>query len=165
MPYYLAPLWDAHYAAKEQARVSRRKAHARANPHKHADASGDAADSEMHQIPKELRLRLKHARAARGMLQDLEDDIREFLQTWKEKQLPQAPGAQAASSPAETEKDKAADTDTDDEEDEVVFAGRKHPAKHPPNSVQDPGFNERSQSDCEKLVFESSLDDHAAGFG
>ena len=165
MPYYLAPLWDAHYAAKEQARVSRRKAHARSKSHKDDGGGTGAADDEMHQISKELRLRLKHARAARGMLQDLEDDIREFLKSWKEKQVVKAPDASAGSSRMGTEQNQTADVDTDDEDDEVVFVGRKSAAKQPPRGDRDPALDECNSSDCEKLVFESSADDHAAGFG
>ncbi|KAL1953122.1 hypothetical protein VTO42DRAFT_3581 [Malbranchea cinnamomea] len=150
VPYYLASLWEAHYAAKEQARLSRRKTQTHAGVDK--TPAGD-----MHQIPKELRLRLKHMRAAKGLLHDLEEEIRAFVKKWNEAQL------MASSQPEETNRETAhTDCDEDDdEEDEIVFAGRKNGAK-PPRDTQ---HTDRQESSDEKLVFESLVDDQSGGFG
>ncbi|KAL3475298.1 R3H-associated N-terminal domain-containing protein [Aspergillus californicus] len=145
MPYYLAPLWDKHYA-----HLDRRSAKQVAND----------AKTERHHIPKELRMRLKHARAARGMLQDLEEDIRQFIQRWHERQeLRQRDGLADAPSSSE-----------EDSEDEVVFAGRNGQTHDSPDrrktlqSMRQTmnAFNEREGA---KMVLESLVDDAAAGFG
>ncbi|KAI9370635.1 R3H-associated N-terminal domain-containing protein [Aspergillus egyptiacus] len=144
MPYYLAPLWDKHYA-----HVDRRSSKQVAND----------AKAERHRIPKELRMRLKHARAARGMLQDLEEDIRQFIQRWHERQ-------------SLREKDGLADAPSSDEdsEDEVVFVGRNgqmHDSPDRRHQLQKMrvNMNSHNERDGEKMVFESLVDDGAAGFG
>ena len=143
MPYFLAPLWDKHYAHLDR-----------------APKQGQDAKSERYHIPKELRLKLKHARAARGMLQDLEEDIRQFIERWNQRQLVR-------------QKDGLADAPSssdEDSEDEVVFVGRNGQTHDSPDrrtklqSMRETmsSYNER---DGEKMVFESLVDDRAAGFG
>jgi hypothetical protein len=148
VPYYLAALWDSHYAAKQQAHASKRKAH--------SHARADAADNH---ISKELRLKLKHARAAKGMLQDLEEEIRKFVQKSNEKQLAQKLQADGASMAAAHAASDADDSDVSD--DEIVFVGRKQAASTRERQQR----NQRKESEHEKLVFESSADDRGAGFG
>ncbi|KAL2832425.1 R3H-associated N-terminal domain-containing protein [Aspergillus cavernicola] len=144
MPYYLAPLWDKHYA-----HLDRRSSKQVAND----------ANIERHPIPKELRRRLKHARAARGMLQDLEEDIRQFIQRWHERQsLRQKDGLADAPSSSD-----------EDSEDEVVFVGRNgqmHDSPARRKTLQDmrETMNSHNERDGEKLVLESLADDGAAGF-
>ncbi|CAI7620255.1 unnamed protein product [Penicillium pancosmium] len=139
MPYYLAPLWDVHYAHM-----------ADTHPRKNAPVE------EKHRVPKELRLRLKHARAARGMLQDLEDEIRLFIQKWNEKQtLLRSDGLQDAPS---------------DSEDEIVFVGRNgqmHDSPERKEALQRlrDEMSLHDERDGEKMVFESLVNDRAAGFG
>lgn len=140
VPYYLAPLWDIHYA--------------------HVDRNSSKKDNEpKRRIPKELRIRLKHARAARGMLQDLEDDIRCFIERWNEKQASlQREGLQDAPSSEE------------DSEDEVVFVGRNGQMHDSPERKQRlqqmrQDMNLHNERDGEKMVLESIVDDRAAGFG
>lgn len=105
-------------------------------------------------------MRLKHARAARGMLQDLEEDIRQFIQTWSEKQLMlQKEGLEDAPSTSE-----------DESEDEVVFVGRNgqmHDSPEHRTRLRELRANLRqhNERDGEKMVFESLVDDRAAGFG
>ena len=140
VPYYLAPLWDVHYS--------------------HLDKQGGkSTKEEKHHIPKELRLRLKHARAARGMLQDLEEDIRQFIQKWNDKQLMlQKEGLQDAPQSDE------------DSEDEVVFVGRNgqmhdSPALKTRVREMQEAMSTHNERDGEKMVFESLVEDRAAGFG
>ncbi|PGH00199.1 hypothetical protein AJ80_09207 [Polytolypa hystricis UAMH7299] len=156
-PYYLAHLWEARLAAREHKHSAKNK----------SASSKTAANESWNQIPKELRMRLKHARAARGMLQDLEEDIRNFLQQWAEKQEKlqgQGPEDQTSSNT------QTGVNDEDDDEDVVVFVGRKAQAKDPIGQKQ----NQRKPSEDkgasqgeygEKLIFESLEDDQGAGFG
>ncbi|KAJ5748010.1 uncharacterized protein N7511_009706 [Penicillium nucicola] len=143
MPYYLAPLWDVHYSHKVD----------------HQSAMKAAKGAEKHPIPKELRLKLKHARAARGMLQDLEEEIRLFIRKWNEKQvLLQNEGLQDAP-------DSASDS-----EDEIVFVGRNgqmHDAPERKEKLRQlrEEMTSHSERDGEKMVYESPVDERAAGFG
>lgn len=144
MPYYLAPLWDVHHA------------HLDRNSSKQAkDGSKDAR----HRVPKDLRMKLKHARAARGMLQDLEEEVRRFIQQWSETQtLIQKEGL--ADAPLSD----------DDSEDEVVFVGRNGQMHDSPTRKERfrqmrETMNNHGERDGEKMVLESPVDDPAAGFG
>ncbi|KAL1847586.1 hypothetical protein Plec18170_008483 [Paecilomyces lecythidis] len=145
VPYYLAPLWDAHYA--HQDRVHSKRSAKR--------------DEEKHQIPKELRMRLKHARAACGLLQDLEEDIRHFVQKWNEKQLMlQDEGLTDAPSSA----------DVSEDEDEIVFVGRNGQMHDSPERKRvlrqmREDLRQHQERDGEKMVFESLAGDRGAGFG
>ncbi|KAL3460524.1 R3H-associated N-terminal domain-containing protein [Aspergillus heterothallicus] len=145
MPYYLAPLWDKHYAHLDR-RTSKQVA--------------NEGTVGRHHIPKELRLKLKHARAARGMLQDLEEDIRQFIQRWNERQaLRRQDGLADAPSSSD-----------EDSEDEVVFVGRNGQMHDSPDrkaKLQTMRETMTSHNEChgEKMVFESLVDDRAAGFG
>lgn len=137
MPYYLAPLWDVHYAHIDRDSSRRRK---------------DGLHDVKHRVPKDLRIKLKHARAARGMLQDLEQDIREFIQRWNEKQL-------------KLEEDVL--FPDDDSEDEIVFVGRNGQMHDSPSRRDrlNPAQSDLHERDGEKMVLESAIDDRAAGFG
>ncbi|OJD10209.1 hypothetical protein AJ78_08687 [Emergomyces pasteurianus Ep9510] len=179
VPYYLAPLWDSHYAAREQAKSN--------NGSRKSDAGADAQS----QIPRELRLRLKHARAARGLLRDLEEEIRRFVERYHEKQAVSSRDEEKAAldgvqsilfdedkweklqDKAETETETEKEFDSDD--DEIVFVGRRAqrqdtPVGHTkdqdrsrkPNRSNNDGLDEK---DSEKMVFESLEEDRAAGFG
>ncbi|KAK9555753.1 hypothetical protein V6Z96_006272 [Aspergillus fumigatus] len=145
MPYYLAPLWDMKYAHLDRTSSQQTQKGTR---------------HEKHRVPKELRMRLKHARAARGMLQDLEEDIRQFIQTWSEKQLMlRKEGLEDA--PLSSE---------DESEDEVVFVGRNgqmHDSPEHKTRLRElrANLSQHNERDGEKMVFESPVDDRAAGFG
>lgn len=146
MPYYLAPLWDVHYAKVADRHEAMKQA---------------KTANEKFRVPKELRSKLKHARAARGMLQDLEDEIRLFIRKWNEKQLflrgeglQDAPEASAS----------------DDSEDEIVFIGRNgqmHDSPERKLKLQQlrEEMSSHHEKNGEKMVFESQIDDRAAGFG
>ncbi|KAJ9194391.1 hypothetical protein DTO164E3_5369 [Paecilomyces variotii] len=144
VPYYLAPLWDAHYAHQDRTHSKR-----------------SSKREEKHQIPKELRMRLKHARAARGLLQDLEEDIRHFVQKWNEKQLMlEDEGLTDAPSPA----------DISEDEDEIVFVGRNGQMHDSPERKRvlrqmRKDLSQHQERDGEKMVFESLAGDRGAGFG
>ncbi|KAK2760330.1 hypothetical protein FQN54_002398 [Arachnomyces sp. PD_36] len=149
VPYYLAPLWDSHYAQKEQARGSRSK---------RTGKGKDTAADPQHQIPKELRTKLKRARAAHGLLQDLEEDIRAFVEKWNDKQ-------------SITEGEGLADAPVDsDDEDEIVFVGRNgqmhdSPGRKSRIKHMDQEMGVDGEKDNEKVVFESLVDDRGGIFG
>ncbi|KAJ5273559.1 Single-stranded nucleic acid binding R3H [Penicillium angulare] len=147
MPYYLAPLWDVHYS--------------RVADHDAARKNAAKAANTKYRVPKELRSRLKHTRAARGMLQDLEDDVRLFIRKWNEKRQ------YLASEGLQDAPDFSA---SDDSEDEIVFVGRNGQMHDSPERRRTleklrQELSMHDERDGEKMVFESLVDDRAAAFG
>lgn len=71
VPYALASLWDARKA--EEGRKARK-----------AEKNPTLEKKNLGQIPKELKLKLKRSRGAKGLLQDLEEEVRQFVQKWEE---------------------------------------------------------------------------------
>ncbi|KAJ5622137.1 hypothetical protein N7528_005369 [Penicillium herquei] len=146
MPYYLAPLWDVHYS--------------RVADHDSVRKNAAKAANSKHRVPKELRSRLKHARGALGMLQDLEDDVRLFIRKWNEKQqFLMSEGLQ-----------DAPESGSDESEDEIVFVGRNGQMHDSPERKQKlqqlrQELSSHDERDGEKMVFESLVNDRAAAFG
>src|SRR6202012_5723964 len=93
----------------------------------------------------ELRATLKRSRGARGLLQDLEQEVRGFVEKWEEKQR-------------QLEKEGLIEPDSEDEE--IVFVGRN-------GAMSDERRKEKQEEVLEKdrLIFESLVDDHGAAFG
>ena len=144
MPYFLAPLWDANKAARAEAEEKRRNARNKKQGEVEADAAG--------QIPKELREKLKRAKAAKGLLQDLEEEVRKFVAGWEKKQK------------------RLVDEglhDADSDEEEIVFVGRNGQMHDMPPSPTAKRHAAEVEEDIkrEKLVFDSLADDHGASFG
>lgn len=140
VPYFLAPLWDAEYKTKAQAQSAKKKVKP-IDPRAHGSPEEQAAS----RVPSELRAKLKRSRGAKGLLQDLEAEIRGFVEEWeaKEKQM---------------ESDGLIDADSED--DEIVFVGRN-------GVMSDERKHAREEEDLkrDKLIFESMVDDHGAAFG
>lgn len=99
MPYYLAPLWDATVAARGTAEAKKRET--QKNRSQATQATG--------KVPKELREKLKKTKAARGLLQDLEEQVRSFVKEWEEKKGKPPPAPRP---------------ELDSEDEEIVFIGR-----------------------------------------
>lgn len=135
VPYYLAPLWDAEMAARASAAAAGKSK--RGMKGKGEDPAG--------RVPRELREKLKRARGARGLLQDLEEEVRGFVRRWEEKGR------------------KEGREEVDSEDEEIVFVGRNGHVDDGPS----PQSKRRAEEDVEKekLVFDSLVDDHGASFG
>lgn len=102
-------------------------------------------------MPKELRQKLKKAKAAKGLLQVLEEEVRKFIKTWEEKTHKEEP--------------KAPELDSEDEE--IVFIGRNGHMHDVPPSPEASFFllDEDNNVQSDHLVFDSMADDHGASFG
>lgn len=136
VPYFLAPLWDAEYARTS---AERRKREERSK--KPLNKEEAAAEK----VCQELRAKLKKSRGAKGLLQDLEQEVRSFVEMWEEKER-------------QLEKDGVIEPDSEDEE--IVFVGRNGAMSDERKQIKDEQALEK-----DKLVFESLLDDHGASFG
>jgi hypothetical protein len=139
VPYYLAPLWDANLAARNEAEKKRREAVKR-----------PTTEEESHgKVAKELKQKLKKAKAAKGLLQDLEEEVRKFVKKWEEKA---------------TKLEQQGLHDLDSEDEEIVFVGRNGQMNDMPASPLSKGVEEEDIK-RDKLVFDSLVDDHGASFG
>lgn len=138
VPYFLAPLWDANMAARREAEQKKRTA-LQVSPEEEA----------ARRVAKDVRDKLKKAKAARGLLQDLEEEVRKFVTSWKQK---------------ERELAREGLHDVDSDEDEIVFVG-KNGRMHDMPSPKSKNAKEEEEVKKEKLVFDSLADDHGAGFG
>ncbi|TKA77333.1 hypothetical protein B0A55_03409 [Friedmanniomyces simplex] len=136
VPYFLAPLWDAEYARTSKERQVRAEA-AKPPPSKE--------EAEVKNVTRELKAKLKKSRGAKGLLQDLEMEVRGFLQQWEAKQR-------------ELESEGLIEPDSEDEE--IVFVGRN-------GAMSDERRRERELETLEKdrVVFQSLVEDHGAAFG
>ncbi|KAI7250456.1 hypothetical protein KC335_g17062, partial [Hortaea werneckii] len=137
VPYFLAPLWDAEYARSSSER--KKKMDEAKSP-----ASKEEADAK--KVTQELRAKLKKSRGAKGLLQDLEEEVRGFVTQWDEKQR-------------QLEQEGLIDPDSSEDE-EIVFVGRN-------GAMNDDRRREKQEEHLQKdkLIFESLVDDHGAAFG
>lgn len=158
VPYYLAPLWDAaEFQRAVEAKLKGRKNSTRSRGKGTVQNTGMSPMEEAAtNIPKEVRARLKRARAAKGMLQDLEETVRAFVQKWNEREARLR----------EEGLDDVPLTSDSEEDEEIVFVGR--------NGVMhdSPGRKERHKAEgwddetisTEKMIFEGLDNDKGAAF-
>ncbi|KAK4984726.1 hypothetical protein LTR66_008394 [Elasticomyces elasticus] len=137
VPYFLAPLWDADKAARESA--------ARHKTDQAAKSRGTKEEQSAARVAKELRERLKRARGAKGLLMDLEEEVRSFVEKWKAKER-------------QLEKEGLIEPDSEDEE--IVFVGRNGAMSDMRQKAK-----EEQELKRDKLIFQSLVDDNGASFG
>lgn len=111
---------------------------------------GAQAENGPGSVPKELREKLKRTKAAKGLLQDLEEEVRKFVKKWEEKEK-------------KLEGEGLHDMDSDDEE--IVFVGRNGQMHDRPESPRSKREAEEEEVKRDKVVFHSLEDDHGASFG
>jgi hypothetical protein len=138
VPYYLAPLWDA--GLKRQV-VERKTAATQA---KASTRTVSKKPTEPGVVPRELREKLKKARGAKGLLMDLENEVRSFVERWEELER----RAEAEGFPA----------DPDSSDDEIVFVGRNGQMR----DLRSPRYEDVER---ERMVFETLADDQSGTFG
>jgi hypothetical protein len=141
VPYYLAPLWDAgvRHRAEE---LSAKKASAAA---KKAGRGWGGEGDEKGRVPAELRMKLKKSKGAKSLLQDLEEEVRQFLREWEGKK--------------ERLGKSVKEMELDSEDEEIVFVGRNGTMSDEQRKTV------KEELEREKLVFDSLADDHGASFG
>jgi hypothetical protein len=136
VPYFLAPLWDAEYARINESRKKRAEA---------TKAPKTSDEAVAAKVTQDLRSKLKRSRGAKGLLQDLEEEVRGFVEQWEAKQR-------------QLEKEGLIEPDSEDEE--IVFVGR--------NGMMSDEQRRSKQDEVlekDKLIFQSLVDDHGASFG
>ncbi|KPI41136.1 uncharacterized protein AB675_8071 [Cyphellophora attinorum] len=199
VPYYLAPLWDAaEFQRAIEAKLtgsSRRGSTARKRARKHGSLKFPGMspiEEAASNIPKEVKARLKKSRAAKGLLQDLEEEVRGWVKGWNEAELQ----GRGISGPTQhknlvyrprAETTESADSgavvldETDEEDEEIVFVGRKGVVvgdgssatttdgdismEPPPTALQDVEMTEDNATISDsKMVFDALEDDRGASF-
>lgn len=123
---------------------------ARSAAQKKPTGKGAAAEKGPGSVPKDLRDKLKRAKAAKGLLQDLEEEVRNFVKSWEQKER-------------KLEGEGLHDIDSDEEE--IVFVGRNGQMHDMPESSKSKTEAEEEEVKRDKLVFHSLEDDHGASFG
>ena len=109
----------------------------------HAQASDESAGK----IPRELREKLKKAKAAKGLLRDLEMQVRLFVKTWED----------------QTKKEEKPELDSEDEN--IVFVGRNGQMHDLPPSPKSKNSMDKNDIKRDRLVFDSLANDQGASFG
>jgi len=146
VPYALAPLWDAGLARQSAARKTTALA---PNASSKKTASHHTAQGV---VPKELRDKLKHSRSAKGLLMDLEGQVRSFIAEWGDREQ----RAAVRGLPA----------DPDSEDDEIVFVGRNGVMNDRISDDEDGGVDTASRTGKRELMlFETPEGDVGGAFG
>jgi len=135
VPYYLAPLWEkgVRHRAEEAAAAKKRELEKR-----------NGIQGQKGRIPQDLRQKLKKSKGAKTLLQDLEEEVRNFVREWERKQS------------LENGNDEP---EIDSEDEEIVFVGRNGTMSDEQRKTVE------EELEREKLVFDSLADDHGASFG
>lgn len=139
VPYYLAPLWDAGLSRQN---AERKVAAAKVKTAARTVISKPSAPGI---VPRELREKLKKSRGAKGLLIDLESEVRKFVEHWEEKER----HAEAEGLPV----------DPDSSDDEIVFVGRNGQM----NDLRSPRASEEVKR--ELMLFETPASDQGGAFG
>ncbi|KAG8531539.1 uncharacterized protein KY384_003168 [Bacidia gigantensis] len=153
VPYYLAPSWEQEMAARAEATRQKQLA---GRKQKEAQQGKDG------EVPRELREKLKKAKAAKGLLKDLEEQVRLFVEGYNG----QTGGVFS--------RPRKGILDPDSSDEEIVFVGRSGKMRDVPAS---PKFGDGDDSTSEhepeleeaiakdKLVFDGLVQDRGASFG
>ncbi|KAF2637495.1 hypothetical protein P280DRAFT_500667 [Massarina eburnea CBS 473.64] len=147
VPYCLASLWDAglkRQSAERKTAAVKAKAATKTTVKKPTDPGI---------VPKELREKLKRSRGAKGLLMDLESEVRKFVEDWEEKERRDGERARADGLPG--------DSDLDSEDDEIVFVGRNGQMR----DLHSPPSSPIEQVKRELMLFETPEEDNSGSFG
>ncbi|KAL5385593.1 hypothetical protein DPSP01_004706 [Paraphaeosphaeria sporulosa] len=138
VPYYLAPLWDAGLARQH---AERKTSAAKAKASSRTVAKKPTAPGV---VPKELREKLKRSRGAKGLLMDLESEVRAFVTEWEDSVRRAA--------------DDGLPADPDSSDDEIVFVGRN-------GKMSD--LRSPTEAPCKReiMLFETAEEDQGGSFG
>ncbi|CAG8962155.1 hypothetical protein HYFRA_00005201 [Hymenoscyphus fraxineus] len=138
VPYYLAPLWDL------------RTEHAR-KPSSSKNKSSQKSNEQKGRIPSDLKAKLKRSKGAKTLLQELEEEVRNFVKEHERQERLRASG-----------RDEDDEPELDSEDEEIVFVGRN-------GKMSDLVRAEREKAESflqrEKCIWEGGVDEQGGGFG
>ncbi|KAH0837235.1 hypothetical protein AYO21_08111 [Fonsecaea monophora] len=158
VPYYLAPLWDAaEFQRAVESKLKGRRESTRNQGKRVQNTGMSPMEEAATSIPKEVRAKLKRAKAAKGLLQDLEETVRAFVRKWNEREI-------------RLRRDGLHDIPltSDSEDEEIVFIGRNGAMHESTNKEQrdkdEMTWDEDETIGTEKMVFEGLDKDKGAAF-
>jgi hypothetical protein len=141
VPYALAALWDARQEEQQRRAARRSSAIKEAMVKKEMETLLAAG-----RVPRSLRTKLKRSHGAKSLAQELEEEIRKFVQAWKDK---------------EEKRHRRDSTVGDEDEDDFVVV--RPESSH---SVDSDGYVDLGRHpEREKLVFHGLEGDQFATFG
>ena len=140
VPYYLAPLWDACSSRNTISKIEEQR--------KQKSARTNESQAK---IPRELKERLKKSKAAKGLLQDLEKQVRKFVKDWEEK--------------TKIQENESLPSDLDSGDEEIVFIGRNGQMRDVPASPISTMSMDDEKLGSDQLIFQSPANDQQASFG
>lgn len=135
VPYFLAPLWDAGVRHRAEEVAAEKKLN---------KAKKAGRCEEKGRVPQDLKQKLKKSKGAKSLLQDLEEEVRKFVQEYESKQKVLG---------------QMKEDEMDSEDEEIVFIGRNGTMSDEQRKVVE------EELQREKLVFDSLADDTGASFG
>ncbi|APA13098.1 hypothetical protein SS1G_08619 [Sclerotinia sclerotiorum 1980 UF-70] len=135
VPYYLAPLWDAGVRHRAEDIAAEKKMNR---------AKKAGSHEEKGRVPQDLRQKLKKSKGAKSLLQDLEEEVRKFVQEYDGKQKILG---------------RMKEEEMDSEDEEIVFIGRNGTMSDEQRNLVE------EELQREKLIFDSLVDDTGASFG
>ncbi|KAI9795007.1 MAG: hypothetical protein M1816_000027 [Peltula sp. TS41687] len=141
VPYYLAPLWD------EKQRVA---AAVKEQQQRNTRGPGNAPAK----VPRDLRQTFKRAKGARGLLQELELEIRKFVDEWQKR----------GSGAGRSQKHENAEMEIDSEDEEIVFVGRNGLMSDRPPPTQKKAVEDPQRGQDHKLILDSPAHDRGGAF-
>ena len=132
-------------------------------------------------IPKEVKARLKKSRAAKGLLQDLEEEVRGYVRGWNEVELHGRGSGDGIKRRERAETMTSVGSgavimdESDEEDEEIVFVGRKGVVVDADTTMEDASSvapsaelknpeEERMTVGDSKMIFEAPEDDKGASF-
>jgi hypothetical protein len=140
VPYALAAIWDARQE-EQQRKAARRTSAIKAAMAKSKDPLITAPP-----LPRSLRAKIKHSHGAKSLLQELEEEVRKFVQKHREAEA----------------KHRRRDSSVLEDEDDDDFVVVRPQSSH---SIDSDYVDLGAHPEREKLVFHSLEDDQTAGFG
>jgi len=143
VPYYLAPLWDLRAEERSRSASSSKKA---------SSSSSSSTPSEFGRVPQDLKAKLKKAKGAKTLLQELELEVRTFVRAYEYAKNGEGGGG-------DKDEDGDEEPERDSEDEEIVFVGR--------DGRMSDEARERVERvlEREKKVWDGDASDRGAGFG
>jgi hypothetical protein len=151
VPYYLAPLWESSLQHRSETVAASKRAQSDARK---------GVDGQKGRVPQELRERLKRAKGARSLLQELEEEVRGWVRGFELKEEEKRRVGRGMEGGEDEEL-------VDSEDEEIVFVGRNVGLHSEMSMRMSEAQREvvEEQLEREKLIFDSLVDEQGGGFG
>ena len=124
------------------------------------DRARHEQDQAARKVSRQIKEKLKRARSAKWLLQDLEEEVRRFVKYWEEREKEKMMWESGHDGDGLSDQGMLQDS----EDEEIVFVGRNGQM----DDLKSPRLADMEldiDSERDKLIFDSAIDDQAASFG